>query len=88
MSNCTHCTLIWSPQFWCELNDVLGCQEQAGAAAGVAAASAPEYMLEEMTFQMEDEKIPEYKPPKSDDEDELLDNDGTEEAGESCCVSH
>lgn len=60
----------------------MGCQEQAGAAPGVPTASAPEYQLEEMTFQMEDEKIPEYKPPKSDDEVELPDNDGTEDTGE------
>lgn len=37
---------------------------------------------------MEEEKIPEYKPPESDDEENLPDTDGTEEAGESSSVTH
>lgn len=42
-------------------------QESSGQAP---AEQLPEYRLEEMTFEMDEEKIPQYKPPKSDDEDD------------------
>jgi hypothetical protein len=44
-----------------------------------------------MTFEMDDEKIPEYKPPNSDDENELpgTSQDGANDAaGEACTVDH
>lgn len=38
---------------------------------GAAQAPAlPEYKVEEMTFEMDEETIPAYKPPKVDDSDE------------------
>jgi len=57
-------------------------QESAGQAP---AEQLPEYRLEEMTFEMEEERIPQYKPPKSDDEDDPpgpSQDDGNEAEGD------
>jgi hypothetical protein len=40
-------------------------------ASGIGPEQAPlEYAEEDMTFEMEEEVIPAYRPPKSDDEEE------------------
>ncbi len=71
---------------WQTPNDICTCcQEGAGQGAGTAAQQLPDYQVEEMTFEMDDEKIPEYKPPKSDDEDEppgTSQDDANDGAGE------
>ena len=43
-----------------------------------------------MTFELDDEKIPEYKPPNSDDEEEppgTGQDDASDGAGEICTVN-
>jgi hypothetical protein len=40
-----------------------------GDAGAAGAAQAPEYRVEEMTFELEEEKIPVYRPPVDDDAD-------------------
>ena len=44
-------------------------QGTAEAATGQTVAVPPAYGVEDMTFELEEEKIPVYRPPKEDDND-------------------
>ncbi len=50
------------------------CHEQEGPPASAEGAgpadAAPDYKVEEMTFEMDDEAIPAYQAPNSDDDEE------------------
>lgn len=51
----------------------------------------PEYKPEDMVFEMEEEKIPVYNPPKPADSDDYSDGEGAEEEngidGEHSCMT-
>lgn len=73
--------------------------QHAQNAHGQAAASPiqgvqpqmPEYKPEDMVFEMEEEKIPVYNPPKPADSDDYSDGEGAEEEngidGEHSCMT-